>query len=409
MSEPFANIDATEQLSAYLDGELTSEERRAVESSLQGDASLRAELDALADARAFLAEHGAVSAPAGFLEDVLAAVDEEPEVVDLGWFQRMRRASRQTLGVPIEGIAVAAAALLVVWIALPGGSTPDTGAQQADRGKQAQGMGSSLPSKSADSLDNDAVTDAAIDAESAGSDAGEGAEAAVDTGLKQAKPAKVGLNKKEAGYAYDAGEVDDDKAMVGDLNTIGGVSDKVSKGSKGAGSGESVDGWADPSKKLVPETAPKEPLDAASKTGADGEDTEPEGTRFTRVPYSYQLTTDDPEVLYRLAAIAAKHRGEVTDTKAQSLEVTELTGSKGATVLVKIPSHALQDFGREIAALGLVTATNDNTMFAGDPVEVRVRVELASGAAEGEGTTPNATRKNRASEMDAYQEVEEAL
>jgi anti-sigma factor RsiW len=400
MSEPFANLEATEQLSAYLDDELSADERRAVEASLADDGDLRAELEMLAEARAFLADHGAVSAPAGFLDDVLAAVDDEPEVVDLGWFQRMRRASRQTLGVPIEGIAVAAAALLVVWIALPGGSAPDSApADQA--ASKTQGMGSSLSER----VDNDAVTDAALpDAK----DAPPGADA-VDTGLNKAADLDGEAKKKllPKGYRGEASEkeraeLEQRKAeMDAKAEMAARAAAEEAMRAKKGGAADADDLWGGPAKNLADKSPP--PTEEA-----DGE-AAPEGTRFARVPYSYQLTTDDPEVLYRLAAIAAKHRGEVTDSEAQSLEVTELTGSDAATVLVKLPSHALQEFGREIAALGMVTATTDNTMFAGDPVEVRVRVQLASGAAEGDGSAPNTSRKNRAAEQYDAMEVEEAL
>ncbi|MEZ4320966.1 MAG: zf-HC2 domain-containing protein [Myxococcota bacterium] len=387
MSEPFTTTDDSafpdERLSAYLDGELSEVERAQLEASLQSDPALRADLDALSEARSFFAQHGAVAAPEGFLEDLLAAVEEEPEVVQLAWYRR-------PFGVPIEGLAVAAAALLVVWIALPG--TRDTSEPTAT-GAGAAIMEQTRQTKSpSSSLASGYGTDAAADAEDEAKEAAEEVattEGTVDPTTNAWEPP---VDADQDGVAV--AEIDEKARGVG-------VNDKLAiPGAKGFDLAE---------KKAEEERAAAEAAQkqAEMKAAEEAQRTTRTGTNFTQVPYSYTLYTEDAEVLYRLAAIAAKHRGEVTDSEKHELEVTELSGNDGATVLVQLPAHALQAFGKEIGALGSVYASADNTMFAGDPVEVRVRVQLAAGAPSGTGTAPNAARKARES-LDQL-EVGEAL
>ncbi|MCB9679320.1 MAG: zf-HC2 domain-containing protein [Alphaproteobacteria bacterium] len=388
MSEPFAN----EMLSAYLDGELSEGERAELEATLAEDAGLRAELDALADARAFLAEHGAVSAPEGFLDDVLALVEQEPQVVQLAWYRR-------PFGIPIEGLAVAAAALLVVWIAIPNSretQAPGTGAGAAVVQPEMK--------KARDGYSSSYGGDAVSDAEEEGAEQEKAAsEGTIDPVSNEWEPpqqddavADVQLETK----AKQAG-VDEDLALPLDKKPAFGLAE--SKERKLVENKGSPDLWKLEEERANAEAAAKQ--QAASKAAAE----DAQGTNFSRVPYSYTLYTEDSAVLYRLAAIAAKHRGEVTDADKTALEVSELHGTEGATVLVKLPSHALQAFGKEIGALGNVYATADNTMFAGDPVEVRVRVQLAAGAPEGTSDPVNAARRAKEQMDDMSESVGNSL
>ena len=62
MSQPNATFE--DDLSALLDGELSPAEQAALEARISEDPALQAQYDALAEARAFFAEHGPVAAPA---------------------------------------------------------------------------------------------------------------------------------------------------------------------------------------------------------------------------------------------------------------------------------------------------------------------------------------------------------
>ncbi|MBW2253976.1 MAG: zf-HC2 domain-containing protein, partial [Deltaproteobacteria bacterium] len=115
------NPIASEQLSAYLDGELTDTERAELEQQIAGDPVLREELQELEQAVDFLRTHGPVQAPLAFQSGVLQAVKHEP--MPGTWWRWIRR----PFGLPVEGLAVALAAALVLLIALPFGT--NTGRQ----------------------------------------------------------------------------------------------------------------------------------------------------------------------------------------------------------------------------------------------------------------------------------------
>ena len=109
MTQPTAN----EQLSAYLDGELSTPESMQLERQLERDPELRAELNSLRDAMDFTQLHGPLQAPTNLLAHVLEAVKDEP--MPTSWWQWFNR----PFGLPIQGIAVAAVAAVVLFIAIP--------------------------------------------------------------------------------------------------------------------------------------------------------------------------------------------------------------------------------------------------------------------------------------------------
>ncbi|MFP3938521.1 MAG: anti-sigma factor family protein [Phycisphaerae bacterium] len=66
-----------EQLSAYLDGELSDEEARRVEAALKSDSELQAELDELRRVREMVGSLPSSQAPEGFVERVMARAERE--------------------------------------------------------------------------------------------------------------------------------------------------------------------------------------------------------------------------------------------------------------------------------------------------------------------------------------------
>ena len=95
----------SENLSAYLDGELTDAEARALEVQLSQDPSLMAELNEIQAVQSFMRSHGPTQAPPGFYTNVLSALEDEPmERSWWAWFSR-------PFGLPVQGIAVAAIGL----------------------------------------------------------------------------------------------------------------------------------------------------------------------------------------------------------------------------------------------------------------------------------------------------------
>lgn len=69
-----AEDDARAALSAYLDGEVSAEERSALEDRLADDPDWRRELDEITVVRDLLRAHAVVEPPAGSLEAITAAV-----------------------------------------------------------------------------------------------------------------------------------------------------------------------------------------------------------------------------------------------------------------------------------------------------------------------------------------------
>lgn len=111
---------ADERLSAYLDGELTDEEAASIEAELAGDPALRAELGRLKAVVALMHDEGPVRAPLGFHASVMARIEAE-HPAQPSWWDWLRR----PFGVPIQGLAVAAVALMVfAVVAWPDGEAP---------------------------------------------------------------------------------------------------------------------------------------------------------------------------------------------------------------------------------------------------------------------------------------------
>jgi anti-sigma factor RsiW len=110
MTEPTVH----DQLSAYLDGELGHAEAAEVSQRLQADPALRAELDEVRAAIGMLRAHGPATMPIPVQEAIRAAIAAEPAPRAAGlplW---------SSLGVPLQALAVAAVALVVVGIAVSG-------------------------------------------------------------------------------------------------------------------------------------------------------------------------------------------------------------------------------------------------------------------------------------------------
>jgi hypothetical protein len=105
---------ANEQLSAYLDGELTDAEVAELEHRLARDPTLRAELEGLRAAVDLLRTHGPATAPPALYGDVLRAVEDEP-MPGGAWRWLLR-----PFGLPLSGLAVAAAAVAVLGLTVGG-------------------------------------------------------------------------------------------------------------------------------------------------------------------------------------------------------------------------------------------------------------------------------------------------
>jgi len=334
MTDRFAN----EQLTAYLDGELDPTELAELEVALREDAALRDELEALRGAVDFLRTHGPLHAPDGLLGAVLARVAEEPEpVVHLAaWWRR-------PMGVPLEALAAAAVALVVVGVGLLG----------------TRGVGPA-PTQAAPLQEDAAVADA--DPALLPSDLSEGDEAQGGDDAKVAAGAVAPSTIAPPKLAEGAGGMRAGTAAANDAKGEFKPGEPASellnlgaRGTVGAGKGASLGGG-----------------DASGATQPP-----PIASGF-----SYRLANADPDVVAGLLRVAAKHRGRVEDGAGQAVDGSPLELGADGTYFVHLPATEMAKFARELASLGAVSAVREDDWFGGDVVRIRVDVSVADAQAK---------------------------
>ncbi len=328
MTTPFAN----DSLSAYLDGELSDAEQRELESLLEQDDDLRAELEALERATDFFRTHAPARAPADFVDAVMALADAEPVPANdnSAWWRR-------PFGVPIEGVTVAAAALLVLGVSLNMG-----------------GAGSGQPDVDVSTGMAKAPNDVAPDQAAK--------QASTDQAMAKAAPKSAPIDPTPSGIASAAGKVEG--ALTGDLAK--GASSAYEMGEKAMG----LDIEASQAASKTAEPAPTK----------QGIDTDPNVMGST---YTYTVTTDDPEVMADLMRLAAKfNASSVEDTSGRGVDSTAMDGKAEGSFQVHLPSHALAKFGDALHGLGKVQATPSEGWFAGEVATVQINVRVLGGTDE---------------------------
>ena len=127
---------ARNRLSAYLDGTLSDAESVEVSEAIESDAELRREFESLQQAVELLRREGPAEAPVGFHARVMETVRDEP--APGGVVIRLRRLFTR---VPVEALALAAAALVVISVV---GGRPDDAPPADDEVRAAKTL--ALPS-----------------------------------------------------------------------------------------------------------------------------------------------------------------------------------------------------------------------------------------------------------------------
>jgi hypothetical protein len=310
-----SNQFADERLSAYLDGDLDDLETRSFEQELERDPALRAEVEAFQSTVALLRRDGPARAPSDFHLKVLQAVADEPVAVP--WWVWLRR----PFGLPVEGLLVAAAAALVLWVALPdSGPTLDVG----------------------------------------GSDPG---AAKLDWAQPEAKP----------------------KAEAPAPNSVepAGTAEASEKATRGTPKGvEKMPTPPPPASKKAVEGSPSDAIatttkgEATSKPSPAGTADDIPDSRKMVGGHSYRVSTSDPEAQFALQRIAARHQALALGTNGARLGGTEFENAGSLTAVVQIPFDALNAFERDLAALGVVTAELDKELFNAESMQVTVHLQL---------------------------------
>lgn len=337
---------ANDDLSAYLDGELPPEGRERVERALDRDPDLRAELRRLEKLRKVMLRHGRAEAPFGLAARVLEAVADEP-VPRVSWWSRWRR----PFGLPIEGLAVAAAALLVVVV---------VGAR--NRAEQPVDDDFSAPSAP---LDQRTVQDSERDA----------------AAMQRRRPDQRAEAQERDGVA-DAVIEPDPSEPSADLDGLQGTGE----GGAGAG-GLGARGTASKGEVAVATSGDGspdgEPTPDANTTSTLSDDATPDSApALFGASYRYRIEAAAPDALGRLVRLAGRYGGEVRDANGRLVqEPRDL--SDVASFRVNVPANNLARFGSALRELGMVQEMPDARIFASS--EVSVQVDLVPAGSEGVG------------------------
>jgi hypothetical protein len=332
MTQPAANV----QLSAFLDGELDDQEVSAVEAALQTDPDLRAELDRLKSVQHLLRAHGPVRAPEGFAARVIARVEDE--VAPAPWWRR-------PMGFPLEGVLVAAAAALVLFIAIPGQE-----AEVNDPGT-APGQGvSEAPVQPA------ATAKASNDAGNKAPALGEGGADLTPKATQGALPANL-----------------DDGVAVVDAPELAGTSEAP------ADETAAQMGAADVAQKAAPVTGatPKASMGNAG--------------------YEYTIYSSESDVLLALQRVAGQYQGTVLDERGQATRTTALTNWE-TQLYVELPAEQVSAFLRQLEALGQVQSVATDDLISGANLRVPITIKRTQGEADVKQVAPPAAGQGEALE-----------
>ncbi len=95
----------------------------------------------------------------------------------------------------------------------------------------------------------------------------------------------------------------------------------------------------------------------------------------TASPSRYVLRSDQPDVLERIATLAARHGGYLADPGDATLDAGTSRGTS-RDVVVELPAEALHGFRRALRGLGDLRIEH-SAPAAGEPTALRIRIERA--------------------------------
>jgi len=362
MSTPFAN----EELTALLDGELSDADAASLRDELALDPELAQEFAELEAVSRMLARDAPVSAPIDFHAKVMAAVADEP--MPVSWWSWLRR----PFGLPIEGIALAAAAaaaLLLVFLDTDGPAVDGDEVGAIKTVEDKRGRVFDVPEDDAVATQTPELVDPTMNAfEPSTADRDNDGVAQVDLGDTPALDKELQLRKLE------------------------GSADSSEQKMKGKGVVEPTLGTTKPTSSPSVQT---EQQATAPGTDQEGE--------LANVPYTYRVNTADPEVVWRLQRIAANLGGDVIDQGADAA----LLQAGNASVRIRVPQAALTELDVQLRKLGAsALAAQTDKLYAADTVEVAVNISLVGGTPKKTAAPPNAARQHMEQADDAEQVIE---
>jgi len=307
---------AKNRLSAYLDGALPEGEAAEVADAIERDPALKAEYEQLRMAVAALRRHGPVSAPEGFSARVMAAVDAEPS--QSGVVVQFRRFFAR---VPVEALAVAAAALLVVFAA----------------GSQVVGNAPPEPALAKNPPKADLPRDTP--------------PVSKDAPATDARPAAAPEPAKEAQAVGSAEPIDDDPSILPQQTASKKSSMPTAQGTP---EGAYVPGW---------------------------EGSTADGDKSFGGMEGLSLSVSDPDVMQKLYMVAESHGGRMLDEASQPLRPYSLSDSDPvARVLLLVPVDRAAGLRSQLQSFGAVPGgpTSAGPTLAAGYSGFFVQLELSS-------------------------------
>ena len=268
-------------------------------------------------------KHGPTRAPDAFLDRVLAAVEDEPmPAAAAPWWRR-------PFGVPLEGLVLAATALIVVGVALSTGGDADE--HPAAWNPPAGGAAPAEEARPA---------------------------AARVQSPYAAEPAPATTGNSSSSMPKAAASKDDvvPKAVT-----------KLEAAGEGAASDptalEQAENGAEPSVQKEVEVTP-------------GTATDPT-TQWSTAGYHYVVHASDPAVLAQLQRLTARHQGRLTDGSGEVVTEGEIDGAS-AMLTVTLPNNELLAFGDDLRVLGLVEEhLAEPALYPGSQIPVTVELRVA--------------------------------
>lgn len=335
---------ARNRFSAYIDGSLPESEAAEVEAAIAEDPTLREEFDAMRNAVSLLRTRGPVDAPDGFHARVMAAVESEP--APGGVVSTLRRAFHR---VPIEAMALAAAAVIVVMV-IQGRSDPTV----PPASDAAAPMQSPLPKAQ---VSPPAAPEPEQQAALAKGGGGDDAPAEPDSG--------------PSGAVVASGTA---PAADGDLRT-GAASSATAR--RSAPTKQVANSKVVSAKGINQDAEPfysdwERPdidmADAEEEQAAGAPSELYEGIDMAR-PLAYRISLADSEILFQLSAAAETAGGRLTDAAGNTLRAHSLgPEDTWVKVHVVVPRSAAGGVQSRLSTMGAVATPppSDNLMYGKD-------------------------------------------
>ncbi|HHO52620.1 MAG TPA: hypothetical protein ENK18_17555 [Deltaproteobacteria bacterium] len=405
-----------EDISAYLDGELTDAEIADLEEQLSRDPGLRAALAELEGAVRWIRHAGPDQAPMGFHHRVMARIEEEhPERPP--WWARLRR----PLGIPLEGWLVAAAAAAVLFLALPG---PDPGSPAP----WAEGGGEEIEARpGAAALSGTRPPKAPAIGEGSGTLGEPGLlGSATPDPTQQPSDEALGIQQAPSGKERPSQEPQGEGPMDEGVLSEGALSEGVlsegvlsedvlsegvlSKDVRGKGLERDLGtGAVVPVPSTLAPAAAPDPrpssgaLELRGGTAEGGPDAEGTSEPLATPGYTYTVRSSDPGMKRAVLSLAGRYGG-ARDLAGQEIPSSVMQQST-ETLVVQVPQAELNAFGRALEALGFsVLRDKDDALLPGKMMPVRITLQLVGGS-----TSPSSTKANTTRDLDEMMEPLEAL